>query len=117
MNITDGAVVSCSEKGEKIEFTVTHNRCLKVAFDYFGGTAKVVVKANEKISDLTDDPLNYAKSRMLSVIERCEGDNIEKENLFKALLNSETKKAFVKILDDSFIREVRKEHIEEFFNV
>ena len=117
MNIVDGVCVSCAENGEKVDFTVTHNRCLKVAFDYLGGTAKVVVKANEKISDLTADSLGYAKSRMLSVIERCEGNNIEKENLFKALRDAGTEEEFIKILDDSFIKNVRKEQIKEFFNI
>lgn len=115
MDVTSGKVVSCAENGEKINFSVAHNDCLKVTFDYCGGELSIKIKAEENVFEKAKDSLAYAKSKMLSVIERCAGDNMKKEALYDKLSAAKDKAEFISVLDESFIKSVRKQSIKEFF--
>ncbi len=115
VNVYDGDVISVCEDEKKIVYSITKNRCLKVSCSYNGGELLLELKPSRTLKDDMNDSLKYVKLRMGLVIEKIEGDNLLKEDIFHKLQAAESKDAFLKILETSALPSIRKKMIKELF--
>lgn len=58
--------------------------------------------------DELKDSLDYVKKNTAFVIEKIEGDNLQKENIYNKLKAAKNKETFLKILSESKLSELRK---------
>lgn len=117
VDIFDGQVLSVCENEREISYSSNENRCLKVKCEYCGGELIVIVKDKKTLNQEIQNTLNYVKNHMASIIEKIEGDNLQKEDIYNKLKSAEDKVTFLRILSESKLPKIRKSMIKEFFNV
>lgn len=89
-NVIEGEVVSVTENGKPIEYTVTRNRNLKVHLAHNGGKLEVVIKSIDNALDYVGRPLDYAKKNMDKIFERAQWYNYPKDDLYQETMLCET---------------------------
>lgn len=120
-----GEVVSCRENGKNLAFALKKNGCLKVELEHNGGDLELIIMSEQtarerygaarSVGELNDG-LSRVKEQMLGAVERAQGDNVIKLNLYESLSAAKTKKEFVDILDKATcISKARKAQILELF--
>lgn len=117
VDIFDGEVLSVRENERDVSYSNNANRCFKVKCEYNGGDLVVIVKAKKTLYQEIQNALNYVKIHMASVIEKIEGNNLQKEGIYNKLMAAEDKETFLSILTESELPEIRKCLIKELFNV
>lgn len=114
VDMLDADVESIRAKGKSIPYEITKNRCFKISCAYSGGVLTMTICPRKTLQQERKDDLSYAKQNMLSVIEKFEGKNDLKEEIYNRLDGAETKEEFLEFLSQSKLPKIRKRMIEEF---
>lgn len=114
VDVLDADVVSVRAKGKNESYKITTNRCVKIFCSYNGDDLTITLRPRKTLRQERDDDLSYAKKGMMNVIEKFEGDNALKEEIYNRLKTAESETEFLDILSKSNLPKSRQRMIKEF---
>ncbi len=110
-NVYVGKVLSLEVDGKKTDGKVTICDNLKVSFT--GKKAVIKVKMIKSIENYLTDPMSYIKDKARAIVDKINGDNYYREDIFNAILTCKDYKEYQAVIDGKDIMPRYKNMLKE----